>query len=34
MEFQKMLYPYTVLANKLTVAYTQIIKDFNNKKKF
>ena len=30
MEFQKMLYPYTVLANKLTVAYTQIIKDFNN----
>lgn len=27
-----MLYPYAVLANNLTVTYTQVIKESNNKK--
>lgn len=31
-EHKKMLYPYAVLANDLTVTYTQVIKDSNNTK--
>lgn len=30
MEHKKMLYPYAILANDLTVTYTQVIKDSNN----
>ena len=30
MEHKKMLYPYAILANNLTVTYTQVIKESNH----